>query len=131
MATSHGKQPCDGIGGTVKKLVTKKSLQQDTAGHVWKPEDMFSYCQKNIKEINFIYLDKEDVTTTRKSLEKRWKNLIAVPGTRSFHEYILLGKNTVGAKKCSEDEQMTLTHNLTKKDNCHRYFCIRSCQLHV
>ena len=43
------------------------------------------------------------------------KNLIAVPGTRSFHEYILLGENTVGAKRRSEYEQMTLTHNLTKK----------------
>ncbi|KAJ8030181.1 hypothetical protein HOLleu_26513 [Holothuria leucospilota] len=26
-ATSHGKSVCDGIGGTVKRLVTKASLQ--------------------------------------------------------------------------------------------------------
>ena len=26
-ATSHGKQPCDGIGGTVKHLTAKASLQ--------------------------------------------------------------------------------------------------------
>ena len=27
-ATSHGKSPCDGIGGTVKRLATKTSLQR-------------------------------------------------------------------------------------------------------
>ena len=27
-ATSHGKGPCDGIGGTVKRLATKASLQR-------------------------------------------------------------------------------------------------------
>lgn len=26
-ATSHGKSPCDGIGGTVKRLVARASLQ--------------------------------------------------------------------------------------------------------
>ena len=25
-ATSHGKQPCDGIGGTMKRIVAKESL---------------------------------------------------------------------------------------------------------
>ena len=28
LATSHGKGPCDGIGGTVKRLATKASLQR-------------------------------------------------------------------------------------------------------
>ena len=27
-ATSHGKQPCDGVGGTVKRLATQASLQK-------------------------------------------------------------------------------------------------------
>ena len=27
-ATSHGKGPCDGIGGTVKRLATRASLQR-------------------------------------------------------------------------------------------------------
>ena len=27
-ANSHGKQPCDGIGGTVKRLTAKASLQR-------------------------------------------------------------------------------------------------------
>ena len=27
-ATSQGKQPCDGIGGTVKQLAAKASLQR-------------------------------------------------------------------------------------------------------
>ena len=29
-ATSHGKQPCDGIDGTVKRMVARESLQRTT-----------------------------------------------------------------------------------------------------
>ena len=29
-ATSHGKSPCDGIGGTVKRLTARASLQRST-----------------------------------------------------------------------------------------------------
>ena len=33
-ATSHGKSPCDGIGGTVKRLVTRASLQQPISNQI-------------------------------------------------------------------------------------------------
>ena len=29
-ATSHGKVPCDGLGGTIKRLAAKASLQRPT-----------------------------------------------------------------------------------------------------
>jgi len=32
-ATSHGKSPCDGIGGTVKRLTARASLQRTSSGH--------------------------------------------------------------------------------------------------
>ena len=37
-ATSHGKGPCDGIGGTVKRLATRASLQRP---HLKKGYDWF------------------------------------------------------------------------------------------
>ena len=48
-ATSHGKQPCDGIGGTVKCLAAKHSLQNDVSNHILNPQQMFDFCQQSIK----------------------------------------------------------------------------------
>ena len=40
-ATSHGKQPCDGIGGTVKRIAAKASLQRTLKNHILTPKAMF------------------------------------------------------------------------------------------
>ena len=55
-ATSHGKQPCDGIGGTVKRLVAKASLQRPYNEQILTPPMMFQYCKHNTKDIEFIYV---------------------------------------------------------------------------
>ena len=36
-ATSHGKSPCDGIGGTIKRLVARASLQATKEGQILTP----------------------------------------------------------------------------------------------
>ena len=33
-ATSHGKSPCDGIGGTVKRVTARASLQRTKENHI-------------------------------------------------------------------------------------------------
>ena len=58
-ATSHGKSACDGIGGTVKRLVAKASLQHQTCGQIVHAEEMFKFCKTEIKGIEFIYISKE------------------------------------------------------------------------
>ena len=39
-ATSHGKQPCDGIHGTVKRLVSNTSLKHDLKDQILSPSDV-------------------------------------------------------------------------------------------
>ena len=53
-ATSHGKSPCDGIEGTVKRLVARASLQRPLDNQILSMEKMFEYCQSNIQGIRFI-----------------------------------------------------------------------------
>lgn len=63
-ATSHGKGPCDGIGGTVKRLATRASLQpgQDP---ITTPKKLFDWAQKNISNVSFIFcpLNKHKIHT--------------------------------------------------------------------
>ena len=55
-ATSHGKSPCDGIGGTVKRLTAKASLQRATEKHILTVGAMFGFCLK--KESHALSLSK-------------------------------------------------------------------------
>ena len=40
-ATSHGKEPCDGIGGTVKRLAARASLQRPYCSQIITPNLLF------------------------------------------------------------------------------------------
>lgn len=40
-ATSHGKNVCDGVSGTIKREAAKASLQAATSGHIRTPADLY------------------------------------------------------------------------------------------
>ena len=66
-ATSHGKQPCYGIGGTLKRLVSNASLQCINNSQIFNPHGMFQYCKKKKKKIQgikFIFITKDELTKT-------------------------------------------------------------------
>jgi hypothetical protein len=54
--TSHGKGPADGIGGTVKRLAAKTSLQKVYTNQIQTPHDLFNCCSSNIHNITFFYV---------------------------------------------------------------------------
>ena len=87
-ATSHGKSPCDGIGGTVKRLAARASLQAVTENHILTAIDLFAWAEKHIKNINFIWVCKEDVTQCAQRLQKRFSETTTIPGTRDNHSFI-------------------------------------------
>ena len=47
-ATSHGKSACDGISGTVKRLVAKASLHHQTCEQIVNAEEIFKFCKTEI-----------------------------------------------------------------------------------
>ena len=88
-ATSHGKSPCDGVGGTVKRLVSRASLQLITDA-IDTAEKMFYWCKENINGIKFFYASKSAVDTncTLFQLEARYSRCTTIPGTRNHHGFI-------------------------------------------
>lgn len=42
-ATSHGKNSCDGIGPTIKRLATRASLQRMTKEQILSAQDLFEF----------------------------------------------------------------------------------------
>ena len=107
-ATSHGKSPCDGIGGTVKRLVATASLQNPINNQILSAKAMFEFCQKSINSIEFVYITNEEMDTSRKSLSDRFSRAKTIPGTRSFHQYCPSTTTTICMKRVSDDESFAL-----------------------
>ena len=47
-ATSHGKGACDGVGGTVKRLAARASLQRPYDQQIMTPRQLFDWSAENV-----------------------------------------------------------------------------------
>ena len=109
--TSHGKSPCDGIGGTVKRLVARASLQRPYDKQLLPAREVFTFCKEEIKVIEFIFISQADMEITRTTLELRYTNAKTVSGTRSFHHFVPLSASCIGTKRISKDQNYALHFN--------------------
>lgn len=87
-ATAHGKGPCDGLGGSVKRLATKASLQRPYDNQIQTPFQLFEWARENIKKIHFEFTTKEDYLETEGFLTERLEKALTIAGTRKFHAYL-------------------------------------------
>ena len=61
-ATSHGKNACDGIGGLVKRSLSKASLQRPLANQILTSEAVFNHCNENLStNIIFYHVSGTDI----------------------------------------------------------------------
>lgn len=116
-ATSHGKSPCDGIGGTVKRATAMESLRRPLNGQILNVEEMMSYCVKNLQKMKFINLLKDELDAMKAFLEHRFRLATTVKGTRAFHHFRPLSSTKLGAKRVSQDKQYVLEVELDEDSN--------------
>ena len=104
-ATSHGKSPCDGLGGTVKRLNARASLQALTDHQILTAMAMFEWSSKNIPGIKFFFVSNKDVdkNAQRFDLHERWESKRTIPGTRSSHCCIPTSETSLEMKRISAD----------------------------
>lgn len=99
-ATSHGKSECDGIGGTVKRLARKESLQRHLDRHITTAKSFFDFCVEKIQKIIFHFIERSEVNSVRVLLTKRFEGVKTLPGTRSFHNFVPIDSSgTIEAKE--------------------------------
>ena len=107
-ATSHGKSPCDGIGGTVKRLAVKASLQIERRGAIDTAEKLYNFCTGNITGIKFWLIKKEEMSVSRQELQACFSAAKTIPGTRGFHHFTPLTAGSIAMKRVSFDEKSSL-----------------------
>ena len=106
-ATSHGKSVCDGIGGTIKRLASRKSLQAATADHILTPQDLFAWASLNVTGIKCFFVSSAEVSRFVDEQEKRFKSAKKVTGTRSHHCFLPAADGNLLISRISGDENKT------------------------
>ena len=104
-ATSHGKSPCDGVGGFVKRYIGKRSLQIPLHDQILSYQSMLDLCVREIPSITFFGVTQEQMVSVRAGLEDHFAKSNTVPGTRSSHHFVPISCNKIAHKPTSEDRK--------------------------
>lgn len=94
-ASAHGKNACDGIGGTTKREVTKASLQRPFGEQILTIDDMYKFCTENLKAIKFILVSKDEVVSNHEILKSRFESCHRIVGTRSYHRFVPISEGII------------------------------------
>ena len=113
-ATTHGKSPCDGVGGTLKRLTARASLQKPMADQIFTPMAVFHYCKESVQGINVLLITTEEMEVAREQLKERFSSVTTLPGTRSFHHFVPLSESVMAAKRVSEDQVYAIEFDLIR-----------------
>lgn len=90
-ATSHGKGPCDGVGGTIKRLAARASIQGTM---ITTPIELYKWAKSNISGITFSFTSNEEHKSETEVLNStRFIGLKTVPGTRNIHCVVPANEN--------------------------------------
>lgn len=84
-ATSHGKGPCDGLGGTLKRKATNASLARAFEGQIQSAEMLFKWAKSSQMDIYFEYSNVSEYEDAEKKLKERFSMAQTVKGTQRFH----------------------------------------------
>ena len=95
-ATSHGKSPCDGLGGTSKRLLRLASLKNPLKP-ITTPQEVYHWLDQNIKNIKYIYVGNGAVQDAKKNLGTRFRAAMSISSTQKFHYFEPLNEFQVKA----------------------------------
>lgn len=116
-ATSHGIGACDGIGGTVKRLAARASLQRPYDEQIITPRQLLDWASENIEAIHFEFSTNEEHVAEEKSLSECFSTARPIPGTQQLHCFVPVSKSIVTTKVYSfalesKDEILSSDDNL-------------------
>ena len=98
------KNTCDGIGGTVKRLAARASLQSPLVGQILSVRQLFDWCVGNIQHITFFFVTAADVDSHRALLDDRFVSARAIPGTRDNHSFVPLSHTDMKISRVSGED---------------------------
>lgn len=81
-ATRHGKNACDGVGGSVKRLARRAFIQLSL---ILTPMNLYHWAVENIPGIEFVYVTREDISADAERLSNWLESALVIHGTQKYH----------------------------------------------
>lgn len=101
-ATSHGKGPCDAIGGTIKRMATRASLAKEREHPIKNARELFDWAnnryEESLTKLEFCFVSTNEYDTMALQLNDQYNQAKAIKGTQKFHAFIPVSETTIRAK---------------------------------
>lgn len=94
-ASCHGKNACDGVGGTTKRELSKVSLQRTTTHQILNIDQIYSFCKEKLRGITYFLVKEKEINENIERLKTRYENCLRIKGTRNFHKFCPLSENII------------------------------------
>jgi hypothetical protein len=128
-ATSHGKGPCDGVGGTVKRLAARASLQRPYDKQILTSRQLFEFGQTEIPSVNFYFATVDEHELESNLLSKRFEVARTIAGTHKLHSFRPISLQELEVRDFSASEEKRVERvSVTKaasKDSFIKFSAIR------
>ena len=98
-ATAHGKGPCDSIGGNLKRLAARASLQALSKDLILSADALYQRAKKNLVKTLVFFSPKENHAITAQELKSRFASANTVPNTQKYHSFVLSDELTLMLRK--------------------------------
>jgi hypothetical protein len=107
--TSHGKNLCDGIGGTVKRLAYRASLQKDRDGtdQIDSAEKLYDFVTAAMPSVICELVPESEHAKHNRTLTARFSKAKAVQGCRSMHAFYPVTTEWLATKRYSLSNSST------------------------
>ena len=83
-ARSHDKGAYDGLGGTVKHLAARASLQRPYDEQIMTPRQLFEWASSSIPAVSFEYCSTDNYKREKTHLERQFERARTIPEVQ-FH----------------------------------------------
>lgn len=118
-ATSHGKGPCDAIGGTLKRMATRASLAKEREHPIKNARELYDWAQMRYEEeltkICFGYAASEEYDNVASQFNEHYSKAKTIHGTQKYHAFIPISQSEIGVKLYSNCVQDMKIVNIFKK----------------
>lgn len=109
-ATSHGKGPCDGVGGTVKRLAARASLQRPYDNQILTPRQLYEFGCAEIPTVNFYYATSKEYERESVFLSERFHSSKTIAGTHRLHSFRPMTYEKLEVREFSASEEKRIEH---------------------
>lgn len=115
-ASAHGKGPCDGVGGTVKRLAARASLQLPPDRQITTAEELYSWANDpaHLPNISVRYSPGQDYRAALDFLATRFDGATSLPATQKIHCFIPADDGNVVVKRFSNSNKGAVLNILKK-----------------